>query len=76
MFTFEVTSYPEAPCDIALFGAREWRATAHVHDAPYATKYPDTLDELQACCEIAGLTVADLLYMVARGHVTISYKRD
>jgi len=79
MFTFEITSYPELPCDFALFGAREWVATDEVHiegrRLSYAELYPHTLEELQQLVELAGITVPDLLGMVARGHLTLHYNR-
>jgi len=75
MFTFEITSYPELPCDFALFGAFEWAASEQEEGASHAEKYPRTLAHLERCCELAGVTVRDLLGMVERGHLALHYER-
>jgi len=77
-FTFEIVSYPEAPADFALFGAREWIATEQVQvegmRLSYAELYPDSMADLQRLVKLAGLTLVDVLDMVARGHLAIHYK--
>ncbi len=77
---FEVTSFPECPSDFALFGAREWLATEKVPvegmQLSYAELYPDSMADLQRLVELAGLTLVDVLDMVARGHLYIYYTRD
>jgi hypothetical protein len=69
---FEVTSYPERPCDFALFGALEWLASEHAGEPVYLRD----MYTLQRACELAGLAVPDLLGMVARGHLRIEWAVD
>ena len=73
MFIYEMESYPELPCDFALFGATQWLASELSETATHAERYPNTLDHLQRACELAGLGIADLLDMVKREHITLRY---
>ena len=75
MIKFELLSYPEMPCDFALFGALEWLATELPEGASHAEKYPPELAHLQRAVKLAGLTVPDLLDMVERGHLCMGWER-
>ena len=77
MIKFEVVSYPETTADFALFGAREWLATEKVQAdgmrLSHEELYPDSMADLQRLVGMAGLTLVDVLDMVARGHLVIHY---
>ena len=67
MIKFEITSYPEAPCDFALYGALDWIASENGGDRTYL----HDLHTLRRGFELAGLSAVDLLDMITREHLNI-----